>query len=186
MSGDPAEPQWVVARSARLGMDRGPSPQHVRHRFTALTPATQRVMVSRQARQLDVQAIWRADRSRQQGRIAIPAHGGGTVRRSGCSWPTSTCRLVEMSRLTGNAGLKRAPGPTRRERRHPASQPLLHAWLDVVPGVNETSPHAAISSASQSWRFSSAGTCSKPRSVKGVPSKRSAGVCQSSFPWRRW
>ncbi len=85
--------------------------------------------------------------------------------------------LVRLARLADALYEQQPPWPEESQRLPD---------LAVVPGVNGTSPQAAISSASQSWRFSSAGTCSKPRSVNGVPSKRSAGVCQSSIPWRRW
>ena len=42
--------------------------------------------------------------------------------------------------------------------------------LGVVPGVCETSAQTVISSVSQPWRWSRAGTRSKPRAVNGVPS----------------
>ena len=46
----------------------------------------------------------------------------------------------------------------------------LTCYLAVVPGVYETRAQGTISSLSQPWRCSSAGTCSKPRSVNGMPS----------------
>jgi DNA-binding XRE family transcriptional regulator len=54
----------------------------------------------------------------------------------------------------------------------------------IFPGANET--HAARRSASRSATAMSDGTCSKPRSVNGVPSNRSAGVRQPISPWSRW
>ena len=97
-------------------------------------------------------------------------------------------------------GLRLGPPPSRRlcPRLHlclsPALQPVPElepphcqgVCLGVVPGVNGTCRHAAISSASQSCRCSSGGTCSKPWSVNGVPSQRSAGVCQPMAPLSRW
>jgi pimeloyl-ACP methyl ester carboxylesterase len=107
------------------------------------------------------------------------------------------------SRITANVFRLDEVAPRVRDfvlaMSRPRQDVVLGYWQDLFertpqeldalvkfPGEDETGRHATRIASRRAATLASAGTLPNPRSVKGVPSKRSPGVCQSSSPWRRW
>ena len=103
-------------------------------------------------------------------------------------------RLDQQSRLAEAAGSLEALEPERLAGAWIEHEPVFRlvvrfvgddAGLVKFPGGNETGHGAGISWLSSGAAPASSGMWSKSRSVKAVPSKRSAGVRQPSSPWSR-